>query len=136
MGMTQDQMDRELRELGFKGIKKKYSLDTGGYTGSWGSDGRLAMLHEKELVLNKEDTANILNVVDSVRSMVSNFGNNALDNLAKAITSSGSLALAGAETLDQNVHIEASFPNVQSHSEIELALNNLINSASQYVNRK
>ena len=44
--------------------------------------------------------------------------------------------MAGAGTMDQNVHIEANFPNVQSHSEIELALNNLINSASQYVNRK
>ena len=109
---------------------------TGGYTGAWGPEGRLALLHEKELVLNKEDTSNILSVVDSVRNMVSNFGNNALDNLAKAITSSGSLALAGTGTLDQNVHIEASFPNVQSHSEIELALNNLINSASQYVNRR
>lgn len=29
---------------------------TGGYTGSWGESGKLAVLHEKELVLNKEDT--------------------------------------------------------------------------------
>ena len=94
------------------------------------------MLHEKELVLNKEDTSNILNVVNSVRDMVSNFGRNALNNLANAITNSGSFAMAGAGTLDQNVHIEANFPNVQSHTEIELALNNLVNSASQYVNRK
>jgi hypothetical protein len=28
-------------------------FDTGGYTGSWGSYGKLAMLHEKEMVLNK-----------------------------------------------------------------------------------
>jgi hypothetical protein len=26
--------------------------DTGGYTGSWDSSGRLAMLHQKEIVLN------------------------------------------------------------------------------------
>ena len=94
------------------------------------------MLHEKELVLNKEDTSNILNVVDTVRGMVSSFGDNALNNLAKIITGSGSLAMAGAGSLDQTVHIEANFPNVQSHTEIELALNNLINSASQYVNKK
>jgi hypothetical protein len=43
------------------------SFDTGGYTGEWGSDGRAAILHEKELVLNKADTANILAAVDIVR---------------------------------------------------------------------
>jgi hypothetical protein len=34
--------------------------DTGGYTGEWGSYGKLALLHEKELVLNKDDTVNFL----------------------------------------------------------------------------
>jgi len=94
------------------------------------------MLHEKELVLNKEDTENILSVVDTVRDMISSFGGNVLNDIAKSITNSGSLAFASAGTMDQNVHIEANFPNVQSHSEIEMALNNLINSASQYVNKK
>ena len=41
-----------------------------------------------------------------------------------------------AEALEQNVHIEASFPNVSDHNEIEEALNNLINRASQYAHRK
>ena len=45
------------------------AFDTGGYTGSWGSSGRLAMLHEKELVLNREDTSNILGAVDMVRNI-------------------------------------------------------------------
>jgi len=35
-----------------------------------------------------------------------------------------------SNTLDQNVHIEASFPNVQDHNEIEEAFNNLINRAA------
>jgi hypothetical protein len=39
---------------------KLASLDTGGYTGRWGAYGKLAMLHEKELVLNKNDTENFL----------------------------------------------------------------------------
>jgi len=38
-------------------------------------------------------------------------------------------------TLEQNVKIEASFPNVQDRNEIEEAFNNLINKASQYANR-
>ena len=43
-------------------MKKAKSLlgyDTGGYTGNWNSsDGKLALLHKKELVLNKDDTKN------------------------------------------------------------------------------
>ena len=35
---------------------KTPSYDTGGYTGKWGPEGKLATLHEKELVLNKQDT--------------------------------------------------------------------------------
>jgi hypothetical protein len=42
-------------------------FDTGGYTGSWGPEGRLAMLHQKEIVLNAHDTENILSIVDMVR---------------------------------------------------------------------
>jgi hypothetical protein len=34
--------------------------DTGGYTGEWGSYGKMAMLHEKELILNSHDTDNFL----------------------------------------------------------------------------
>ena len=43
---------------------------------------------------------------------------------------------AGAQALDQNVHIEANFPNVTDHNEIEMALSNLVNQAAQYANRK
>jgi hypothetical protein len=39
------------------------SLDTGGYTGEWGHSGKLAMLHEKELVLNANDTSNFLDAL-------------------------------------------------------------------------
>jgi hypothetical protein len=34
------------------------------------------------------------------------------------------------DTLEQNVHIEASFPGVTDRSEIEEAFNNLVNKAS------
>src|SRR5690606_35848441 len=46
-------------------------FDTGGYTKSFGSSGKLAVLHEKELVLNKVDTENILNTVGIVRNIAS-----------------------------------------------------------------
>lgn len=41
-----------------------------------------------------------------------------------------------SEPLEQQVQIEANFPNVTNHREIELALNNLILSASQFANKK
>ena len=43
--------------------KSSIGYDTGGYTGDWSGEGRLAMLHQKELVLNKKDTANMLDAV-------------------------------------------------------------------------
>jgi hypothetical protein len=52
------------------GIFLRYNFpkfDTGGYTGEWGPEGRLAMLHQKEIVLNAHDTENILSIVDMVR---------------------------------------------------------------------
>ena len=100
-------------------------LDTGGYTGEWNSaDGKLAMLHQKELVLNAQDTENILSAVSMMRNMLSNIGSQGLGQ----IQSSGS-------TLEQNVHIEASFPNVSSTYEIEAALNNLVNAATQHIHK-
>lgn len=40
------------------------------------------------------------------------------------------------ETLEQKVEIKAEFPSVTSHTEIEEALSNMINTASQYANRR
>ena len=106
------------------------SLDTGGYTGEWGAEGRMAMLHEKEIVLNKQDTANILNAVSIVRGigdLINNLSANLLGNLSqRAIDST-----LGMRDFEQNVHITAEFPNVSSSSEIEDALRNLTNVAAQ-----
>jgi hypothetical protein len=43
---------------------------------------------------------------------------------------------AGPQSVEQSVHIEASFPGISDRNEIEEAFNNLINTASQYANRK
>ena len=45
------------------------SYSSGGYTGEWGNTAKLAGLHEKELVLNQTDTANILDAVSLIRQM-------------------------------------------------------------------
>lgn len=54
---------------GNKTGKKVSSFDAGGYTGKWGSSGKLAMLHEQELVLNKSDTSNVLKIVELTRNI-------------------------------------------------------------------
>jgi hypothetical protein len=47
-------------------------FDTGGYTGSWGSSsGKLAMVHEKELILDPADTTNFLASMDLLHSIIS-----------------------------------------------------------------
>lgn len=112
-------------------------FDTGGYTGAWGPEGRLAMLHQKEIVLNAHDTANLLTAVDIVRSMADKLEMNAslasqgLAGLTASIT-----PYHGGDTLEQNVTIHAEFPNATNHNEIEEAFGNLVNLASQYANRK
>jgi hypothetical protein len=44
--------------------------DTGGYTGEWGSYGKMAMLHEKELILNARDTENFLSSIELLDNIV------------------------------------------------------------------
>lgn len=118
-------------------LKYITGYDTGGYTGSWSSqNGKLAVLHEKELVLNKKDTENILNAVNTVRDMdavMNNIQSNIVSRVAGLLSGLSSFVLPKQQdlTVDQKVQIEANFPNVQNSSEIENAFNNLINIASQ-----
>ncbi len=111
--------------------------DTGGYTGEWGSWGKLAMLHEKEMVLNQQDTANLLSTMEFLDNIIKTIDLQATNAALGGLLSSPSLGgMQNQETLEQNVKIEASFPNVSSRSEIEEAFETLINRASQYANRK
>ena len=112
------------------------SLDTGGYTGAWGTSGKLAMLHEKELVLNAEDTANFLDALHISRDII--------NSMIEMNARQSSYALGGmtpgvlqdmSQKLEQQVSIVAEFPNATDHNEIEEAFNNLINTASQYANK-
>ena len=122
--------------IGGAGWIKKSDIvgyDTGGYTGDWGSDGRLAMLHQKELVLNASDTKNMLNAIEIVRDITSNLGATLMSRMAGISAASAYGGDSGI--LEQNVHITAEFPNVENSHEIEDALNNLINKASQYIQK-
>ena len=119
-------------------------LDTGGYTGDWsGGEGRMAMLHSKELVLNKVDTENILNAVSAVRDMTgitSSVGSAIMQNIKAMIMEVlGISAGTGRATRNTNnetsnvFHITAEFPNANSVETIQEAILSLPNIASQYV---
>lgn len=121
-------------------------FDTGGYTGDWTDsaadkkDGKLAILHEKELVLNAEDTKNILAAVDTVRSISDSLRGQALETAnsytSDLDTTAPIVTQPITQSVQQDVHIDATFPNVTDHNEIELAMNNLMNTASQKVMEK
>ena len=118
-----------------------FKFDTGGYTGDWKSkQGKLAVLHEKELVLNKEDTKNMLNIVNEVREITAQKAfnlTNELSTLIEKVINERSNSVQGIITsqdnqpIEQKVSIQASFPGVKQAYEIEKALNNLVNIASQ-----
>ena len=111
-------------------------FDTGGYTGEWGSSGRIAMLHQKELVLNPPDTKNMLQTIELVREITRNIDLNAV-NASQGLGSLIAQTLhSNSQTLEQQVTIYAEFPNAVNHTEIEEAFNTLVNTASQYTNRK
>lgn len=116
---------------------------TGGYTGSFDNeDGKLAFLHEKELVLNQDDTENILSAVSAVRTLGPNLfkqierilDNNIMagQNLLNARMASSTTVSSDGQIVEQIVHIQADFPGVSSAAEIEAALNNIVNDAAQY----
>ena len=113
------------------------AFDTGGYTGDWeGPYGKIAMVHQKELILDEKDTENFLmslEVMEKIVKMIDLQSANA--QYAGNIVSPGFSELQ-SDTLEQNVHIEASFPNVTDKNEIEEALKDIVNLASQYANRK
>lgn len=119
-------------------IKK---FDTGGYTGIF-QGGRLALLHQKELVLNQEDTQNILSAVAAVRSIgpaLFQQIERILDANAKAgfglmsskLSANFNASMANDREINQNVVIQADFPGVSSAVEIEAALRDLVNNAAQ-----
>ena len=119
---------------------------TGMYTGEF-DGGKLGILHEKELLLNAEDTQNILSAVSAVRGISDVLFGNIADRLdsdglaAMAMLGSriGGISLPGPadSSLEQHVIIESvSFPGVTSSREIEEAFENLVNDAAQWARRR
>lgn len=119
---------------------------SGAYTGNWAKgqgfgldNGKIIKVHPKELILNQKDTSNILRAVDIVRNMndwvdkqvqsMINFGQIKLGNLIDKTTP----PVYETQPIKQEVTIQADFPGVTDHYEIEEALSNLSNNAAQYI---
>lgn len=132
--------EKRLHALGISGY------ESGGYTGEF-SNGRLAILHEKELVLNQEDTRNILAAVELVRSFTPDLINSIEKTLDSNVASfvgmlasrmdNGTPVASTHDTIEQTVTIEhVEFPNVTSADEINEAFATIVNDAAQWANRK
>lgn len=87
-----------------------------------------------EFVLNPDDTKNILSAVKAMREVVrmkmsgldSALGSKTNEVVKKTVVNKD------IQQLDQQVHIDATFPNVSVAKEIEEAFSNLVNQAVQY----
>lgn len=126
---------KDFIENGMEAVWEYYSK--GGYTGNKGIrgvDSIPAMLAPGEYVLNHDDTTKILSAVQLLRGLSSGALTAAANAIAKL--ANGSIPQTGQTEqipVQQDVHIEATFPNVSVASEIEDALNNLVNETVQLI---
>ena len=106
--------------------------DTGGYTGAWvngDSVGKLAVLHQKELVLDKTDTENVLAAVDIAKIAI-----NAITSHLGQFNTGAMNSISNSNT-EQQITINADFPNVSSATEIQEAFKQMANLAEQRAHR-
>ena len=141
--------EKELKhKAGWINVNTRQEYATGGYTGTWvngSTDGRWAVLHQKELVLNENDTKNFLSAINTIRDLNSGLNHSIQDAVLNAVArtaiSMGGLntsALNGinnSSNSTENVYnITAEFPNAENVNEIREAILSLPNLASQYIN--
>ncbi|WP_231147875.1 hypothetical protein [Clostridium botulinum] len=115
-------------------IRKKYaSFKTGGYTGAWGKDGKIAVLHEKELILNKDETKNILQASKILKNL------NPLSNITMPklnLPSISNLGIINTKQPQVVKHIyqvgKIECPNVTNDSGINNLFDNLNRLGFQY----
>lgn len=112
---------------------------SGGYTGDWGNDdGKFAVLHQKELVLNADDTSNMLEAVSIIRQL-SGINSSIQSAIAESIAAAlGRISgVNGTGNITNNsgsnnvYNINAEFPAANDVNDIREALLSLPNLAAQ-----
>lgn len=144
---TLSDLDKSFRNV----YRKQYpGLKTGGYTGEWANgdtDGRLAFLHQKELVLNSHDTNNMLNMVNTVRDLTGLNGSinqvitDGISNMVANLLAKnkiGNFNVGGnSNKVPSNVfNVTAEFPNANDVNTIKEAILSLPNIVSQYIQER
>jgi TP901 family phage tail tape measure protein len=96
--------------LAYEKLKKRLgtgyvtAFDTGGYTGDWsGNDGKMAMLHKKEIVLNERQTSDILDtakIMDKIKDFIPNLARN---SVASQVASAGGMSITNNYELNINI---------------------------------
>lgn len=115
----------------FSGIQ---TFDSGGYTGRF-SGGKLGILHEKELILDKFDTSNLLESIKGANSLMKLTRNMFADIKIPTIpTIQPATAGVGGNQIFHIAKLE--FPNVRDSREIQDAIRNLSTNVTQWANRK
>ena len=142
---SKDQQEEEEKRKKKENDWKMFKGATGGYTGEWGSEGRLAILHEKELVLNKDDTSNILSAVETMRQLNSSISGSIMSQVLRSMSGLRNYSTISTEhttiptatnNTNQTYNIDKlEFPNVKDINTMVEALESLPLLASQYVNR-
>ena len=137
-----DRLDKEKNMNTLYALAGITGLATGGYTGDWDSQtGKLAVLHEKELVLNATDTENILGTVKAVRDLAGlneSIGSTIANSIGNLIATALNIRSGNVNTNTSNntsnvFNITAEFPNADDVQTIKDAILSLPNIASQYV---
>lgn len=114
---------------------------SGGYTGDWNAeDGKLAVLHQKELVLNADDTANMLEAVSIIRQLSginSSIQSAIAESIAAALRRISGINETGNITNNSSsnniYNINAEFPAANDVNDIREALLSLPNLAAQRI---
>lgn len=155
----------ESEDSAYGWLKKEQlsGFKSGGFTGSWQGgidrdDGRLALLHQKELVLNANDTDNFLKAMQELRQaqneiktvsssgVVSAMFNSISDVITAKMQNLQSIQAdmlnakgpvgSGLTGTIQNITINADFPEVSDANEIRKAFDQIIGLASQKAGNK
>ena len=118
-------------------IMRSEAFDTGGYTGEWGPEGKLAWLHQKELVLNATQTEDLLMTMELLDSIIKQIDMMTMNNKISQMHTAMNQAVNAMyrEQVAQEIHIEANFPNATDRNEIYQAFEMLANDTSQFINR-
>lgn len=106
---------------------------TGALLPEWGKEGRKMWVHQNELILNAVDTNILLKTLDIVKSqMAHNVGATQASMLNGLSLSEAVWELAKEMQIEQNINIQANFPNAKDKNEIEAAFKELVGLAIQH----